>query len=273
MPPDRAVHRLLDRLTQAWTATDLCAKDPSVSGSGTVGGASPFWESWTFDSAGDRTSQTAHALPVTPLSGSNPLTPTTGSNVTTYASGSAGHAHALTGTTTTGPNAGSTTQSVDADGQVTARSTVGGSQSIGWDELGQVASVTTPAGKTSYVNDASGDPLLEVDASGASTLFLGAEDVTVAGSAVSKVVRHYAIGGAEVAYRINGAGPTYVESDLQGSNRVAYTPSGAGASPAAKVSRSFADPYGNSLSARGGSDLVSPVLGTGRSFTVTAFTL
>ncbi|WP_211841613.1 polymorphic toxin-type HINT domain-containing protein [Rudaeicoccus suwonensis] len=258
----------LDELTQAWTSTDNCSADPSTAGNATVGGAAPFWESWTYDAGGSRTTQTAHQLPATatPVSGTNPLTPTTGDNVTTSAVGSTGHAHDLTGTTTTGPNAGSTSQTVNADGQVTARTTAGGSQTLTWDPLGFLASVTTPAGTTSYVNDASGDPLLETDPSGATTLYLGSEDVTVTGGAVSNVTRYYDIAGRQIAYRVGTVGPTYVDANTQGTTTTTYTPSGSGGTPAANTTRQYLDPYGNNLAATSASALVAPTLATNRSF-------
>ncbi len=51
----------LDRLTSAWTpAGGNCAAAKSVSA---LGGPAPYWDDWTFNVAGSRTSQVAHATP------------------------------------------------------------------------------------------------------------------------------------------------------------------------------------------------------------------
>jgi RHS repeat-associated protein len=55
----------LDRLTQAWTATDNCAADPSANGGSTVGDqitGRAYWTSWSFDPLGNRTDQTDHSV-------------------------------------------------------------------------------------------------------------------------------------------------------------------------------------------------------------------
>jgi hypothetical protein len=49
----------LPRLTQAWTpASGDCAAAPT---SGGLGGPAPYWLSWTYDTAGNRRTQTVHA--------------------------------------------------------------------------------------------------------------------------------------------------------------------------------------------------------------------
>ena len=50
------------RLTQAWTpASSSCGVAPS--GSTTLGGPAPYWQSYTYDAAGDRASITRHKSP------------------------------------------------------------------------------------------------------------------------------------------------------------------------------------------------------------------
>ena len=45
-------HDTLRQLTQAWSATDACAKNPSTSGNATVNGPQPWWTTWTIDTPG-----------------------------------------------------------------------------------------------------------------------------------------------------------------------------------------------------------------------------
>jgi YD repeat-containing protein len=45
------------RLTDAWTTLATCATDPTLAGVATSG-KYPYWDSWTFDPAGRRTTDT-----------------------------------------------------------------------------------------------------------------------------------------------------------------------------------------------------------------------
>src|SRR5207248_2802962 len=85
------------RLTHAWTATDNCAAVPTPANHATVGdslgSASAYWTSWSFDPLGQRANQVQHST-------------TGGTDTTTtytYNGNGAGQPHSLTGTTTTGP--------------------------------------------------------------------------------------------------------------------------------------------------------------------------
>ena len=57
----------LDQLTSAWTANDKCAATPTAGNPSMVadnlGVSAAYWTSWTFDSYGDRKTQTQHAIP------------------------------------------------------------------------------------------------------------------------------------------------------------------------------------------------------------------
>ncbi|WP_026422818.1 hypothetical protein [Actinokineospora inagensis] len=83
------------RLGRAWTATDNCAGQPSTTpGSTTVGGASPYWTSWTFNDIGLRTGQVQHGI--------GQADTTTGYTYPTSGAGAV-RPHALTSTTVSGP--------------------------------------------------------------------------------------------------------------------------------------------------------------------------
>lgn len=204
----------------------------------------------------------------TPLSGANPLSPKTKSNTTTYTYGDPDHPNAMTSATTTGANPSTRSQTVDAAGDVTARHTPSGDQTITYDDQGFTTSVKTGKGTTSYVNDTDGNELLKTDASGAVTLYLGGEEVTVTGSGsaakVSKVIRYYSMADRQVAYRSNGAAAVFEGLNTQDSLTVKWNPS-AGAS--SQVSRLYLDPYGNNLLAKGdGSLLAAGQVANGRGF-------
>src|SRR5690606_34513603 len=50
----------LKRVTDAWTGATPAACATQPAGPGQVGGAAPYWRSWTFDDAGNRASQVDH---------------------------------------------------------------------------------------------------------------------------------------------------------------------------------------------------------------------
>ena len=86
----------LRRLTQAWTPTAGCAAAPSTAG---LGGPAPYWQTYTFDKTGNRTTLTSHAA------GGD--TVATG----TYPAPGATRPHFLTSLATAGP-AGTSTRNV-----------------------------------------------------------------------------------------------------------------------------------------------------------------
>ncbi|WAL63775.1 hypothetical protein ORV05_22570 [Amycolatopsis cynarae] len=225
----------LDRLSQAWTATDNCAGAPSASN---VGGTAPYWLSWTFNATGLRTTQTQHALPGA----------TGGDTTTTYTYPAAGAAQssALTSTATTGPAGNSgTSYTYDAVGNTLTRTLPAGNQTLTWDAENYLATDTTPAGATSYVYDADGNQLVRHDP-GSTTLFLPMEELTYNNTSQTIIgTRFYAINGQTIAERVGGANPTFLAGDPHGSMQVDYAfpvDTGTGS-----VTRRSLDPYGNPL--------------------------
>ncbi|MCP2271298.1 intein C-terminal splicing region/RHS repeat-associated core domain-containing protein [Actinokineospora diospyrosa] len=195
----------LARLSQAWTATDLCAADPSTNGGATVGNplgaASTYWTTWTFDAVGDRTSQVQHGL-----SGAADTTTTYN-----YPTGGATtvRPHALTGTTTTGPGGtSSTSYGYDATGNTTSRTLPSGNQTLTWNTNGRLDTVTTTSGATKYVYDADGNQLIRRDP-GKTTLYLPFQELVLdtATNAVTGT-RFYALPAGGQAVR-TGSGTNY----------------------------------------------------------------
>ncbi|UIJ63813.1 hypothetical protein LWP59_10605 [Amycolatopsis acidiphila] len=221
----------LDRLSQAWTATDSCAASPTTS---VIGGTQPYWQSWTFDPTGLRQTQTIHALPGN-----------TGGDTTTnytYPSAATPQAATLTSTATTGPGGNSSTgYTYDADGNTLTRTVPAGNQTLTWDAENHLASVAAPAGTTSYVYDADGNELVRHDP-GSTTLYLPGEELTYNTSTATVTgTRYYQINDQTVALRVGGANPTYVAGDPHGSMQIAYRPD------TGAITRRALDPYGNPL--------------------------
>ncbi|MEV6505838.1 RHS repeat-associated core domain-containing protein [Streptomyces sp. NPDC051642] len=228
----------LARLTTAWTtastATDTCNATPTSSDHSTVGDGitgGTYWTSWTYDDIGNRLTQTQHTV-----SG-------TGSDTLTTSGWSSSQPNTMTGTTTTGGSTGSTSYGYDAAGNTTTRDTSTGDQTLLWNNAEQLTSVSnsTTGTATSYIYDADGNLLLQIDPT-TTTLYLGSEQITLDDSAGTATgVRYYSAPGGTTIVR-TGTGTNYgfeLAADQHGTNSLyldytAQTPTW----------RQF-DPYGN----------------------------
>ncbi|MFE3852406.1 RHS repeat-associated core domain-containing protein [Streptomyces griseorubiginosus] len=224
----------LDRLTTAWTATDNCSATPTSSdhssvGDGITGGA--YWTSWTYDAIGNRLTQTRHTVAGT------------GSDTVTTSGYSSGQPNTLTSTATTGGATASTSYGYDNAGNTTTRNTGTGNQTLLWNNSGQLTKISnsTTGTATSYVYDAGGNLLLQIDPT-TTTLYLGSEQITLDNSAGTATgVRYYSAPGGATIVR-TGTGTAYgfeLAADQHGTNSLyldysAQTPTW----------RQF-DPYGN----------------------------
>lgn len=194
------------RLTEAWTPKTA---DCSAAGRTTanLGGAAPYWFSYTYNSAGQRDTETQHGL--------------SGNTVIDYGHGtSSGQPHPMTTTRTTVP--GSTTATThtyeyDETGNTTRRPGTQAQQTLAWNSEGRLASAGeqaaegNPATNTKYLYDADGELLIRRAATtdGETVLYLGATEVklTVSNSGQTKALsgtRYYAGG----AVRTAGGGKT-----------------------------------------------------------------
>ncbi|WP_051941151.1 RHS repeat-associated core domain-containing protein [Phaeacidiphilus oryzae] len=214
----------LQRLSSAWTATDACAATPSPGSSSTVGGPSPYWQSWTYDQQGNRLTQTDHDT-----SGD-----TTKDTLSTYTpiggSGDAATpgkpAHGLDSVTTgtaLAPSAdGTTTYTYDAAGNTTSRTDRAGTDTLTYDTQGRLASLasTGTSSTTTYTYDADGNLLLRHDGSN-TTLFLGDEEITLAqGQSTPSGVRYISIGGSPVAVHASTGDVSYLIPNQQGTDQL-----------------------------------------------------
>ncbi|MER7546494.1 RHS repeat-associated core domain-containing protein [Spirillospora sp. NPDC127506] len=205
----------LQRLTQAWTqgTTSACAAEPTDT---LIGGPAPYWQSFTYDKAGNRTGETRHGL-----DGAADTT-------RTYTYAPAGQGNRLQQTSQTGP-AGQRTDSYayDAIGNTTAVQTADGSpttstQTFEWDTEGELTKVTENGSDETYIYDADGNRLIRKDPAGA-TLYLpdGTELRALNGASTTTGTRYYSFAGKTVAMRASNGPVTYLTSDHQGTGQVA----------------------------------------------------
>ncbi|MFJ3898389.1 RHS repeat-associated core domain-containing protein [Streptomyces sp. NPDC090083] len=189
------------RLTEAWTPATA---DCSATGRTTtnLGGASPYWTSYSYTDSGLRSNETTHT--------------SAGSTAKTYCY-SAGKPHALTATTTATSCTGVTASYVyDATGNTTTRPNGTDTQTLTWTPGGQLDTLTeksstgTTKTTTSHVYDADGTLLIRRNANGESVLYLddGTEVHLNTATSTAKywAQRYYSSGSQVVALRTNKTG-------------------------------------------------------------------
>ncbi|MCM2419875.1 polymorphic toxin-type HINT domain-containing protein [Streptomyces sp. RKAG293] len=194
----------LNRLTTAWTDTGGTTSKPQPStpnvggcknttptsgataGATTVGGPSPYWTSYGYDSTGNRTGLTQHdtagntSKDITTTQSFAPAGQTNQPTTAPDTGGGTGGPHGLISSTSTGPsNPGSSAYQYDAAGDTTAVTTTAGTTTLKWDSEGKLASAT-PTGSvgSTYVYDAGGGQLIRRDP-GKTTLNLGVDELTL----------------------------------------------------------------------------------------------
>jgi RHS repeat-associated protein len=159
-----------------------------------VDGPAPYWQTFTYDSAGNRKAATDQ------LTAGGP-------SATTYAYKTADQLrpHALASSSTTGPSGAvtaSNSYTYDLAGNTKSRTLDGKEQGLHWDVEGKPDEVTEASGdKTSYLNDGDGNRLIRRDKSG-TTLYLGNTELRLdkTTNAVS-ATRYYNHAGQVVAVR------------------------------------------------------------------------
>ena len=194
----RADH--LRRLTEAWTpGSGNCATDPSVAG---LGGPSKYWQSYSYNAAGDRTKLVEHGT-------------SAGDRTTEYFP--APGKHSVTKTVAT-DDAGSrqALYSYDEVGNTRTRpSPGGGTQTMTWDREGRVATTVDESGQSSYVYDADGNRLVRRDPEGR-TLYLPGQELRYTTTSGAKAcTRYYTHAGQTIAMRTS-TGLTWMSSDQHG---------------------------------------------------------
>ncbi|MFD7320124.1 RHS repeat-associated core domain-containing protein [Streptomyces sp. NPDC059875] len=182
------------RLSEAWTpkTADCATSGRTVAN---LGGAAPYWTSYTYNSAGQRATEKQ-----------NTATPVT----RTYCYDTT-RTHALTATTTDGNCTDETTQyTYDDTGNTTTRAEAAGStttQSLTWSAEGKLTKLTEGTAATDYLYDADGQLLIRraSGASGEMVLYLGSTEVHLKGTK-KWANRYYSVAGSTIALRTNETG-------------------------------------------------------------------
>ncbi|WP_432109812.1 RHS repeat-associated core domain-containing protein [Streptomyces sp. AA1529] len=213
----------LQRLTAAWTTADpdqSCTTPPDKQN---IGGSDPYWQTFGYDKAGNRTREVRHSLG-TQAGGNDSDT----DQVRSYTYGTPGEpgANTLHSVTTTGSPAadGDGTEAFDFDaaGNTTTRSGGTHDQNLTWDSEGHLASVKEDDTTTRYLYTPDGDRLLAHNPDGSATLYLpeGNELTTTSDGEVTGT-RYYAFNGRTVATRATGQGIHYLFPDQRGTALIA----------------------------------------------------
>ncbi|KDN80516.1 polymorphic toxin-type HINT domain-containing protein [Kitasatospora cheerisanensis] len=262
----------LGRLTNAWTDTagTTTKASPSVPGIGgcvnatgpamtgtpakpSVGGPSPYWQTYDYDPSGNRkslvqhdvTGNTAKDITTTQTFGApkSVNTPTTAPNT----GGGTGGPHGLQNASTKSASGTvATSYQYDAIGHTTSITETSGTTALTWNGEDKLESVTKTgeAKGTSYLYDADGNQLIRRNP-GKTTLNLGSDELTLDTATGSMSdVRYYSAPGGLTITRVTGptGGGTlvYQASDPHGTSSVQIN-TDAGQS----VTRRPVDPFGN----------------------------
>ncbi|MFG3494169.1 RHS repeat-associated core domain-containing protein [Streptomyces sp. NPDC047928] len=188
------------RVKEAWTpSTADCAATGRTTSN--IGGAAPYWTSYTYNGAGQRATETEHTA--------------SGDKTTTYTHGTPiGQPHPLA--KTEGAKTG--TYTYDKAGNTTGRPGTQGQQTLTWDAEGKLVSTTEPASgtkpalSTGYLYDASGELLIRrAVGDGDTVLYLGSTEIRLTTKGTTKTLngtRYYSAAGKTIAVRTATAGVT-----------------------------------------------------------------
>ena len=196
------------RMTEAWTpkTADCAAAGRTTTN---LDGAAPYWTSYTFNSAGQRKTETQHK--------------TLDNTTTDYTYGTpTNQPHPLTKTVA---DAKTNSYAYDAAGNTTSRPGTQAQQTLTWNTEGKLigtsepATSTKPPTGTSYLYDASGELLIKrpTTANGETVLYLGATEVRLATAGTTKTLsgtRYYTGAGKSIAVRTATAGTTGTKLNL-----------------------------------------------------------
>ncbi|MFJ9537082.1 RHS repeat-associated core domain-containing protein [Streptomyces sp. NPDC101225] len=200
------------RLTEAWTpASQKCSDARSASG---LSGPAPYWNSYTYNDAGQRTSETVHQ--------------SSGDTKTTYCYTDTAQPHTLTGTSTEADCAApERTYDYDATGNTRHRPGTSGTQSLDWSPEGRLSKLTENGTSTDYLYAADGTLLIRTTANGERVLYAGATELHLRADGTTWAERYYAAGGVTAAMRSDESGTnklTYLTGDRHGTASLALTP-------------------------------------------------
>ncbi|MFC8005925.1 RHS repeat-associated core domain-containing protein [Streptomyces olivaceus] len=200
------------RLTEAWTPdSQKCTDTPS---STTLSGPAPYWSSYTYNTAGQRTTESEHT--------------STATTKTTYCYTSNDQPHTLTGTTTnTDCTSPEHTYTYDTAGNTIQRPGVSSNttQNLAWSEEGKLTRLTEDDQSTDYLYGADGTLLIRTTENGERVLYAGVTELHLRADGTTWAQRYYTADGITAAMRSNQTGGaskvTYLASDHHGTPHLA----------------------------------------------------
>ncbi|QFR98066.1 sugar-binding protein [Streptomyces tsukubensis] len=198
----------LGRLNEAWTQnTTSCTTTPPT---GKISGPAPYWQSYSYDKSGNRTTETQH----------NPAGDTSKDSKSTYTypKPSQPQAHSLTSRTTTVSSDTTTSDyTYDQVGNTTSRP----GQKLTWDAEGHLSKVTEGSKTTEYLYDTAGNRLISRTATG-TTLYLGTTEITLPkGADKPRATRYIDLGGGQNAVQKDDGTFSFTIADHQGTGQLA----------------------------------------------------
>ncbi|GAA2163171.1 RHS repeat-associated core domain-containing protein [Glycomyces lechevalierae] len=196
----------LKRITDAWTGATPAVCDAEPTSTSQVGGAAPYWQSWTFDDSGNRSSQVDHLAAESvgyKYEGAQPHTLTSATIANSSGSKTLSYAYDSAGNTTSRPDAN------------------GAAQTLTWSPEGELETSSTAGKTTDYDYTADGSRISRTDPDGTMTVFLPGMEVVKAADGTLSASRYYAHGGSQVAIRTNDDNLSWLGADLQGTSTAA----------------------------------------------------
>ncbi|MFG3234928.1 polymorphic toxin-type HINT domain-containing protein [Streptomyces antibioticus] len=197
------------RLVEAWTpASQKCSDAQSAS---SLSGPAPYWSSYSYNDAGQRTSETVHS--------------STGDTKTTYCYTSTTQKHAMTGTTTKADcSSPERKYDYDAAGNTWHRPGKSGTQTLDWSPEGRISKLTENGVATDYLYAADGSLLIRNTQNGERVLYAGATELHLRANGTLWAQRYYGAGGVNAALRSNQTGTnkvTYLTGDQHNTSSLA----------------------------------------------------
>ncbi|MFE7543281.1 RHS repeat domain-containing protein [Streptomyces platensis] len=205
-------------MAEAWTQDEKTCSDKPAGD--LIAGPTPYWQSYGYDTAGNRTTLTQH----------DPTGDSAKDTKSTYRYPKPGtpQPHTLTAVDTAGPTGTSaSTYGYDPTGNTTTRTLAGDKQTLTWDAEGHLTKVTEPAGDNStktasYVYDADGNRLI-ARTGDRTTLTLGdhTELTLNKGADKPKATRYIPLGGGNQAVLADDGTYTVALADRLGTGQLA----------------------------------------------------
>ncbi len=198
----------LRRVTEVWTQVTGCADTASDA---TIGGPAPYWQTYAYDVAGNRTHMTNKGIAGAAARTTTYDYPAPGAD--------AQQPHTVTSTTTThGSSSSTSSYGYDESGHTETRpNPTGDPQQLVWAESGELAEVRTGEKVTSYIYDANGAVLLRRDPDQITLYVSDGELALNTTTGLAKGRRHY----PGIGTRTKAEGLTYLAGDQHGTSQVA----------------------------------------------------